>query len=91
VTLDPYIVFFSNIFAILGLRSLFFVLSGVMDKFVWLKTGLAVLLTFIGAKMLLHGIFHISISTPVSLMVVVGILALSIIASLIFPKKLKIG
>jgi tellurite resistance protein TerC len=99
VTLDPYIVFFSNIFAILGLRSLFFVLSGVMDKFVWLKTGLAVLLTFIGVKMLLPVIggkllplvgvngFDGHISTPVSLMVVVGILAVSIIASLIFPKR----
>jgi tellurite resistance protein TerC len=99
VTLDPYIVFFSNIFAILGLRSLFFVLSGVMDKFVWLKTGLAVLLTFIGAKMLLPVIggqllplvgvngFGGHISTPASLIVVVGILAVSIIASLIFPKK----
>ncbi len=89
VTLDPYIVFFSNIFAILGLRSLFFVLSGVMGKFAWLKTGLAVLLTFIGAKMLLHGIFHISISTGASLLVVVGILALSIVASLLFPPKAK--
>jgi tellurite resistance protein TerC len=89
VTLDPYIVFFSNIFAILGLRSLFFVLSGVMDKFAYLKTGLAVLLTFIGVKMLLHGIFHISISTPVSLMVVAGILAGSIVVSLMFPKKPK--
>jgi tellurite resistance protein TerC len=89
VTLDPYIVFFSNIFAILGLRSLFFVLSGVMNKFAYLKTGLAVLLTFIGAKMLLHGIFHISISTPVSLLTVVGILAVSIGASLLFPPKAK--
>jgi tellurite resistance protein TerC len=94
VTLDPYIVFFSNIFAILGLRSLFFVLSGVMNKFAYLKTGLAFLLTFIGAKMLLHGIFHISISTPVSLLTVVGILAVSIAASLLFPPKsaeLEIG
>jgi tellurite resistance protein TerC len=87
VTLDPYIVFFSNIFAILGLRSLFFVLSGVMNKFAYLKTGLAVLLTFIGAKMLLHGIFHISIGTTTSLLVVLGILAVSIVASLLFPPK----
>ncbi len=87
VTLDPYIVFFSNIFAILGLRSLFFVLSGVMGRFAYLKTGLAVLLTFIGAKMLLHGIFHISISTGASLLVIVGILAASIVASLLFPPK----
>jgi tellurite resistance protein TerC len=87
VTLDPYIVFFSNIFAILGLRSLFFVLSGVMGKFAYLKTGLAVLLTFIGAKMLLHGIFHITITTGTSLLVIVGILAVSIVASLLFPPK----
>ena len=87
VTLDPYIVFFSNIFAILGLRSLFFVLSNVMDKFAYLKIGLAVLLTFIGVKMLLHGIFHISIGTGLSLLVIVGILGLSIVASLLFPPK----
>lgn len=93
VTLDPYIVFFSNIFAILGLRSLFFVLSGMMDKFAYLKTGLAVLLTFIGAKMLLHGIFHITIGTGASLFVILGILAVSIAASLAFPprKKSKAG
>jgi tellurite resistance protein TerC len=91
VTLDPYIVFFSNIFAILGLRSLFFVLSGVMDKFHYLKTGLAVLLTFIGAKMLLHGIFHISIGTGASLIVVVGILLLSVVLSLVFPKKHEVA
>ena len=91
VTLDPYIVFFSNIFAILGLRSLFFVLSGVMGKFAYLKTGLAVLLTFIGVKMLLHGIFHVSISTGTSLLVIVGILAVSIVASLIFPPRSEAG
>jgi tellurite resistance protein TerC len=89
VTLDPYIVFFSNIFAILGLRSLFFVLSGVMGKFAYLKTGLAVLLTFIGVKMLLHGIFHIKIGTGLSLGIVAGILAVSILASLAFPPKPK--
>jgi tellurite resistance protein TerC len=91
VTLDPYIVFFSNIFAILGLRSLFFVLSGVMDKFAYLKTGLAVLLTFIGAKMLLHGIFHIKIGTGLSLAIVAGILAVSVAASLLFPPRVKPG
>jgi tellurite resistance protein TerC len=101
VTLDPYIVFFSNIFAILGLRSLFFVLSGVMNRFAYLKTGLAVLLTFIGVKMLLPVIgkellpllgmeaINLHISTPVSLLMVLGILALSIVASLIFPPAAK--
>jgi tellurite resistance protein TerC len=87
VTLDPYIVFYSNIFAILGLRSLFFVLNSVVDKFAYLKIGLAALLVFIGAKMLLHGILHIEISTTTSLSVIVGILAVSIVASLLFPPK----
>ena len=87
VTLDPYIVFFSNIFAILGLRSLFFVLSNIMNKFAYLKLGLAVLLVFIGVKMLLHGIFHIEIGTGLSLLIIVGILGASIAASLLFPPK----
>lgn len=87
VTQDPYIVFFSNIFAILGLRSLFFMLSNVMNMFCRLKTGLGILLVFIGTKMLLHTFFHIEISTAVSLMVIVGIIALSIIASILFPIK----
>lgn len=87
VTLDPYIVFFSNIFAILGLRSLFFVLSNVMDKFAYLKIGLSVLLAFIGVKMLLHGIFHINIGTGLSLIIIVGILAVCILVSLFFPPK----
>ncbi|MDR2894609.1 MAG: TerC family protein, partial [Alistipes sp.] len=69
--------------------SLFFVLSGVMGRFTYLGTGLAVLLTFIGAKMLLHGIFHISISTGASLLVIVGILGVSIAASLLFPPRPK--
>jgi tellurite resistance protein TerC len=99
VTLDPYIVFFSNIFAILGLRSLFFVLSGILGKFVYLKPGLAVLLTFVGVKMLLPVVgkellpligfkgFGGHISTPVSLLIIVGILTVSIVASLLFPPK----
>ena len=87
VTLDPYIVFFSNIFAILGLRSLFFVLYKVMDKFAYLKIGLAVLLMFIGVKMLLHGILHINIGTGASLLIIVGILTISVVASLVFPPE----
>ena len=87
VTLDPYIVFFSNIFAILGLRSLFFVLNNIMDKFTYLTTGLSVLLVFIGVKMLLHGIFHIEIGTSASLLIIVCILAVSIAASLLFPPR----
>lgn len=87
VTLDPYIVFFSNIFAILGLRSLFFVLNNIVGKFAYIKIGLAALLVFIGVKMLLHGIFHIEISTTASLLTILGILAVSVVASLLFPPK----
>ncbi len=86
VTKDPYIVFFSNIFAILGLRSLFFVVSNIMNRFSWLKEGLSALLVFIGVKMLLH-IVNIKIETTHSLLVVLGILTLSVLASLFFPKK----
>ncbi len=83
ITTDPYIVFFSNIFAILGLRSLFFLLENMMHKFQYLKVGLAFLLAFIGGKMLVHYICHLAIPTAISLLVILGILAISIIASLI--------
>ena len=86
VTSDPYIVFFSNIFAIMGLRSLFFMLESVLDKFWFLKIGLSILLTFIGVKMLLP-LIHLHIGTVVSLCVILGILSLSIVISLLFPKK----
>ena len=86
VTNDPYIVFFSNIFAIMGLRSLFFMLESVLDKFWFLKIGLSILLTFIGVKMLLP-LIHLHIGTIVSLCVILGILSLSIVISLLFPKK----
>ena len=79
VTQDPYIVFFSNIFAILGLRSLFFLVMDIMNRFYYLKMGLAALLFFVGMKMLLHDIFKIS--TNISLLVIASILLLSIIAS----------
>ena len=90
VTQDPFIVFFSNIFAILGLRSLFFMLSNVMNMFWTLKYGLGVLLTFIGVKMLLHTFWHIEIGTGMSLLIIAGILVLSILLSLMFPKKEKV-
>src|SRR5574344_847706 len=89
ITQDPYIVFFSNIFAILGLRSLFFMLESVMDKFAYLKIGLAVLLTFIGVKMLLPDLLDIHIGTGVSLIVILGILVVSILCSIFFPPKAK--
>jgi len=88
VTKDPYIVFFSNIFAILGLRSMFFLLVNIIDKFHYLKTGLAVLLAFIGLKMLAGEYAeHIGLTTLRSLLIILGILAVSVIASLMFPKK----
>lgn len=89
VTEDPYIVFFSNIFAILGLRSLFFVLQSVMDKFAYLKTGLAFLLIFIGVKMIVPFVSPYSIPTSVSLVTIVAILAISILGSVLFPQKNK--
>ena len=79
VTQDPYIVFFSNIFAILGLRSLFFLIMNVMDRFYYLKMGLAVLLTFIGLKMLGQEFFKLD--TRISLYIIASILTVSIIAS----------
>lgn len=86
VTNDPFIVFFSNIFAIMGLRSLFFMLESVLDKFWFLKIGLSFLLTFIGVKMLLP-LAGVHIGTVISLFVIVGILALSIAISLLFPNR----
>jgi len=83
VTQDPYIVFFSNIFAILGLRSLFFLVMNVMNRFHYLKLGLAALLTFVGLKMILHFFGWIHLSTSQSLLIIVLILATSILASLL--------
>jgi len=88
ITKDPYIVFFSNIFAIIGLRSMFFLLAGIVNKFRFLKIGLAALLTFIGLKMIFHHYLDdIGFTTSHSLIVIVSILFLSIIISLIFPEK----
>lgn len=88
ITKDPYIVFFSNIFAIIGLRSLFFLLMNVMNQFRFLKTGLSVLLVFIGAKMLVHdALAEAGFRTVHSLMVVGAILAVSVLASILFPGK----
>src|SRR5690606_9915291 len=88
VTKDPYIVFFSNIFAILGLRSMFFLLVNVIHKFHYLKTGLSFLLVFIGIKMLAHTwLESFGFTTAHSLVIIVLILTVSIVASLVFPKK----
>ena len=87
ITRDPFIVYTSNVFAILGLRALYFVLAGVMEMFVYLKVGLSFVLCFVGAKMLLVDFYKIPIG--VSLGVVGGILILSVIASLLVQRKAK--
>ena len=88
VTKDPYVVFFSNVFAILGLRALFFMLVNIIDIFRYLKTGLAVLLVFIGVKMLIHHwLKEVGFTTAHSLYVILFILGVSILASLVIPDK----
>jgi tellurite resistance protein TerC len=88
VTLDPYIVFTSNVFAICGLRSMYFLLAGIIDKFHFLKLGLAMVLTFVGVKMLLV-FFHIELGVVLSLSVVSACLGISVVASMLFPEKAK--
>jgi tellurite resistance protein TerC len=90
VTTDPFIVYTSNVFAILGLRSLYFALAGIMDKFHYLKVGLGAVLGFVGVKMLLaHSAYKID--TLVSLGVVAAILTLSVVVSLLRPRPLALG
>lgn len=85
ITQDTFLVYSSNIFAIIGLRSLYFLLSGMAGKFPYLKYGISVILFFVGVKMLLSHFFPIPIVA--SLGVIVGILALSVLTSKIFPPK----
>ncbi len=88
ITTDPFLVFSSNIFAILGLRSLYFVISSIMDKFVYLNYSLVLILIFIGVKMILIP-FHIHIDELHSLLVLASILGAGILASLTIGKKQK--
>jgi tellurite resistance protein TerC len=86
ITLDPFIVYTSNVFAILGLRALFFLLAGVMDMFRYLKVGLSFVLCFVGIKMVIVDFYKIPIG--ISLGVVAGILGISILASIfVRPKR----
>lgn len=85
ITQDSFIVFTSNIFAILGLRSLYFLLAGVIHRFVYLRFGLAAVLTFVGIKMLIMDLYHIP--TLLSLAVIVVVLGVTIAASLLRPPK----
>ena len=84
VTTDPFLVFTSNIFAVMGLRSLYFLLAAVVDRFHLLKYGLAIILSFVGFKMLTER--WIEIDIMMSLAIILGVLALSVIASLIWSK-----
>lgn len=85
ITDDPFIVYTSNVFAILGLRSLYFAVSGIEKYFHYLKYGLAAILVFVGTKMCLSDYYKIPIE--VSLTVIVSVLVISILASVIFPEK----
>lgn len=85
VTTDPFIVLTSNLFAILGLRAMYFLLAGVADKFHLLKYGLSVILAFIGAKMLLLDIYHIPMS--ISLSTIAAILLITILVNIMVNKK----
>jgi tellurite resistance protein TerC len=87
ISSDPFIVYTSNVFAILGLRSLYFALAGMMELFHYLHYGLALILMFVGVKMLISS--HYTIPIPVALGVVAGLLAVSVIASLMRPKRPK--
>jgi tellurite resistance protein TerC len=82
---DPFIVYTSNVFAILGLRSLYFALSGIEKYFHYLKFGLSTILVFVGVKMCIVDFYKIP--TGISLIVIVFVLAISMIASVLFPKK----
>ncbi|HRA21318.1 MAG TPA: TerC/Alx family metal homeostasis membrane protein, partial [Anaerolineae bacterium] len=88
VTRDPFLVYSSNVFAIMGLRSLYFLLAGVVDRFHLLKIGLAIVLVFVGIKMLLVETAW-KVPTLWSLVVIGGVIGASIALSLIFPKAAK--
>jgi|SRR3989338_3370515 len=87
ISQNPFIIFTSNIFAIMGLRALFFLIENVLHKFHHLQKGLSFILIFIGAKML-AGIFYIQISSITSFTIIMSALTLSLVLSVLFPKKI---
>jgi tellurite resistance protein TerC len=87
VTEEPFLVYTSNVFAVLGLRSPYFLLDGVVDRFHLFRIGLAVILIFVGIKMLSIDFYKIPIG--ISLAVIAAILALSVVGSLLFPKQAR--
>jgi tellurite resistance protein TerC len=90
ITTNTFIVYTSNVFAILGLRSMYFLLAGVVEKFQYLRMGLAIVLTFIGVKMLIE-VFHIVIPVWISLVVVASVLLVSVAASILWPKNAEMN
>jgi tellurite resistance protein TerC len=87
ITLDAFIVYTSNVFAILGLRSMYFALAGMMELFHYLHYGLSLVLIFVGGKMLVSHYYHIP--TEIALGTVAGILIISVVASMVHPKTAK--
>ena len=85
ITRDTFIVYTSNVCAILGLRSLYFLLAKLIDRFIYLKTGLAVILAFVGVKMIIRDLF--TIPTPISLAIVVAVLTTTIAVSMIATRR----
>ncbi len=88
ITTDPFLVYTSNVFAILGLRSLYFALAGVIDKFCYLKAALSVILCFVGVKMLVVDFYKVPVG--MSLGVIAGVLAVAVVASILKPAEIKV-
>jgi len=88
ITQNEFLIYTSNIFAVMGLRAMFFLLAGIIDKFYLLQKGLSIILFFIGAKMLLE-IFHIDLNVYLSFTVIIATLTLSIVFSVLIPRKVK--
>jgi tellurite resistance protein TerC len=86
ITQNPFLIYTSNIFAVMGLRAMFFLLAGIIDKFYLLQKGLSIILFFIGAKMLLE-IFEVHVNVYMSFAVIIATLTLSIIFSILVPRK----
>jgi tellurite resistance protein TerC len=86
ITQNPFLIYTSNIFAVMGLRAMFFLLAGIIDKFYLLQKGLSIILFFIGAKMLLE-IWHIDVNVYLSFTVIIATLTLSIVFSVLIPRK----
>ena len=88
ITQNEFLIYTSNIFAVMGLRAMFFLLAGIIDKFYLLQKGLSIILFFIGAKMLLE-IFDVHINVYHSFTVIIATLTLSIVFSVLIPRKAK--